>query len=276
MVSPNFLNYYHPPFPICVIWWSAQRINLKISRMASIFIVQAQKAGPSIVCSLVRNFGIWAFYHTSKVSFEGSRQRGPQSSPLSSSDKGTKCSSSLSSSVTKSHRHRSRPPSLGWGIMSRMAWSTRTTRKRRKRTMSQCTTLRAAAPCCQCSCQLPATPRLHNAPRECAIRMPRGKAANTGTRGPITPATGPGQASTRFCNLAEALLATGATFGNKPAKSVCSFCVLQLQSHPGAGDRRQGDRGQKIGDDCSSAVVIPHHSDSQPPFATPPSLLLTR
>ena len=51
-----------------------------------------------------------------------------------------------------------------------------------------------------------AAPRLHNAPRECAIRMPRGKAANIGARGPITPATGPGQASTRFCNLAEALL----------------------------------------------------------------------
>jgi len=45
-----------------------------------------------------------------------------------------------------------------------------------------------------------AAPRLHNAPRECAIRMPRGKAANTPARGPITPATGPGQASTRFCN----------------------------------------------------------------------------
>jgi len=25
---------------------------------------QTQKAGPSIVCSLVRDFGIWAFYHT--------------------------------------------------------------------------------------------------------------------------------------------------------------------------------------------------------------------
>ena len=71
-----------------------------------------------------------------------------------------------------------------------------------------------------------AAPRLHNAPRECAIRRPRGKAANTGARGPITPATGPGQASTRFCNLAEALLA-GATNGHKAAKSVCSFCVLQ-------------------------------------------------
>ena len=54
-----------------------------------------------------------------------------------------------------------------------------------------------------------AAPRLRNAPRECAIRMPRGKAANTGAHGPISPATGPGQASTRFCNLAEALLATG-------------------------------------------------------------------
>ena len=31
LVSPNFLNYYHPPFPICVIWWSAQKINLKIA-----------------------------------------------------------------------------------------------------------------------------------------------------------------------------------------------------------------------------------------------------
>ena len=53
-----------------------------------------------------------------------------------------------------------------------------------------------------------AGPSLHNAPRECAIRMPRGKVANTGARGPITPVTGPGQASTLFCNLAEALLAT--------------------------------------------------------------------
>ena len=70
-----------------------------------------------------------------------------------------------------------------------------------------------------------AAPRLHNAPRECAIHMPRGKAANTAARGPITPATGPGQASTRFCNLAEALLATGATFGNKAAKSVCSLKI---------------------------------------------------
>jgi len=101
-----------------------------------------------------------------------------------------------------------------------------------------------------------AAPRLHNAPRECAIRMSRGKAANTGARGPITPATGPGQASTRFCNLAEALLATGATFDNKVAKSVSSFCVLQLHNHPGADDRRHGDCGQKIGDNCSSAVVI--------------------
>jgi len=58
-----------------------------------------------------------------------------------------------------------------------------------------------------------AVPALRNAPRECVIRMPRGKAPNTGARGPITPSTGPGQASTRFCNLAEeALLATGATF----------------------------------------------------------------
>ena len=90
------------------------------------------------------------------------------------------------------------------------------------------------------SVQLPAAtaaPRLHNAPRECAIRMPRGKAANTGARGPITPATGPGQVST----LAEALFATGATFGHKVAKSVCSFCVLQVHSHPGAEDRRQCD-----------------------------------
>ena len=46
-----------------------------------------------------------------------------------------------------------------------------------------------------------AAPRLHNALRECAIRMPRGKAANTAARGPITPATGPGQASTRFCTV---------------------------------------------------------------------------
>jgi len=117
------------------------------------------------------------------------------------------------------------------------------------------------------SVQLPAAtvaPRLHNAPHECAIRMPRGKAANTGARGPITPATGPGQASTRFRNLAEALLATGATFGNKAAKSVCSFCVLQLHSHPGAEDRRHGDRGQKIGDDCSSAVAIPPSTCAYP------------
>jgi len=55
-------------------------------------------------------------------------------------------------------------------------------------------------------------PELRNAPRECAIRMLRGKAANTGARGPITPATGLGQVSTRFCNMAEALLATGAIF----------------------------------------------------------------
>jgi len=49
--------------------------------------------------------------------------------------------------------------------------------------------------------QLPAAtaaPRLHDAPREVAIRMPRGKAANTGARGPITPATGPGQASSTY------------------------------------------------------------------------------
>ena len=38
-----------------------------------------------------------------------------------------------------------------------------------------------------------AAPRLYNAPRECVIRMPRGKAANTGARGPITPATAPGR-----------------------------------------------------------------------------------
>ena len=81
-----------------------------------------------------------------------------------------------------------------------------------------------AAPFCQCNCI--ATPSVHNAPRECAIRMPRDKAANTGARGPVTPDTGPGQVSTRFCNLAEALFTTGATFGNKVAKSVCSFCVL--------------------------------------------------
>ena len=128
------------------------------------------------------------------------------------------------------------------------------------RTMSRCTTLRAAAPCRQCSRQLPLQPpgctTLHASVRF----MPTGKAANPRARGPITPATGPGQASTRFCNLAEALLATGATFGNKAAKSVCSCCVLQLHSHLGAEDRRHGIRGQKIGDDCSSAVAIPTSS----------------
>ena len=33
-------------------------------------------------------------------------------------------------------------------------------------------------------------PRLHNAPRECAIRMPTGKAANPRARGPIGPRAG--------------------------------------------------------------------------------------
>ena len=70
-------------------------------------------------------------------------------------------------------------------------------------------------------------PRLHNASREVAIRMPRDKATNTGARGPNMPATVPGQASTRFCNLAEALLATGATFGNKTAKSVSSLKITK-------------------------------------------------
>jgi len=49
-------------------------------------------------------------------------------------------------------------------------------------------------------------PGLRNASRECAIRMRRGKATNTGARGPITPTTGPGQASTCFCNLAKRCL----------------------------------------------------------------------
>ena len=57
-----------------------------------------------------------------------------------------------------------------------------------------------------------AVPGLRNTPRECVIHMPRGKVANTGAHRPIMLATGPGQASTRFCNLAEALLATGLTF----------------------------------------------------------------
>ena len=98
-----------------------------------------------------------------------------------------------------------------------------------------------------------AAPRMHNAPHECAIRMPRGKAVNTGARGPITPATGPGQVST----LAEALFATGATFGHKVAKSVCSFCVLQVHSHPGAEDRRHGDSDV----DGSSYNLICFHDD---------------
>jgi len=185
---------------------------------------------------------IWAFYHTSQTSKSQFRRFETERPSVIIRKREIE-------SVIK------RPPSLGWGIMSRMAWSTRTTRKRRKRTMSRCTTLRPA---------VTAAPRLHNAPRECAIRMPRGKVANTGARGPITPATGPGQASTRFCNLAEALLATGATFGFKVAKSVSSFCVLQLHNDPGADDRRHGDRGQKIGDDCSSAVAIPPSTRAHP------------
>ena len=31
LVSPNFLNYYHHPFPIWAIWWAVPRINLKIA-----------------------------------------------------------------------------------------------------------------------------------------------------------------------------------------------------------------------------------------------------
>jgi len=50
---------------------------------------------------------------------------------------------------------------------------------------------------------------------------------------------------------------SGATFDFKAAESVCSCCVLQLHNHPGADHRRQGDCGQKICDDCSSAVAIP-------------------
>ena len=126
--------------------------NLRSSEL----ILQAPFKVTFFVKCLVRDFVIWAFYHTSKVSFEGSRQRGPQSSPESSSK--TASSKEHIKPVIKSHRHRARPPSLGWGIMSRMAWSTRTTRKMRTRTMSRCMTLRAAAPCCQCSRQLPLQP----------------------------------------------------------------------------------------------------------------------
>ena len=75
-----------------------------------------------------------------------------------------------------------------------------------------------------------AAPRLYNAPRECAIRMPTGKAANPRARGPITPATGPGQASTRFCNLAEALLATSDIWQQSCKVSQFVLCPAAPQS----------------------------------------------
>jgi len=43
--------------------------------------------------------------------------------------------------------------------------------------------------------------------------------------------------------------------------------VLQLNNHPGADHRRQGDRGQKIGDEYSSAVATPPSTRAYP-FAT--------
>jgi len=54
------------------------------------------------------------------------------------------------------------------------------------------------------SVQLPAACNSQAAQRSARVcdSHARGKAANTGARGPITPATGPGRASTRFCNLA--------------------------------------------------------------------------
>ena len=87
-----------------------------------------------------------------------------------------------------------------------------------------------------------AAPRLHNAPRECVIRMPTGKAANPQARGPITPATGPGQASTRFCNLAEALLATSSASATKlQSQSVRSVsCSCTVTRAPRTADRATG------------------------------------
>ena len=63
------------------------------------------------------------------------------------------------SNVQSAHQasHQVSPPPCA-AAEPRMAWSTRTTRKRRTRTMSRCTTLRAAAPYCQCSRQLPLQP----------------------------------------------------------------------------------------------------------------------
>jgi len=124
-----------------------------------VLILQARIAAPFFVSRLVQNLGIWAFYHTSQTSKSQFRrfetERPSVISRVIIQQREIESVHQDSHQVRKSHCHRARPPSLGWGIMSRMAWSTSTTRKTRKRTMSRCMTLRAAAPCCQCNCQLP-------------------------------------------------------------------------------------------------------------------------
>jgi len=124
--------------------------------------------------------------------------------------------------------------------MSRMAWSTRTTRKRRKRTMSQCTTLRAAAPCCQCSCQLPATPRLHNAPRECAIRMPEARRPTLGRADLLRQPQAPGGLRRvsvtwrRRCLPRERHLAT--KLQSESPHSLCYNCIITPQKTARMGE----------------------------------------
>ena len=182
---------------------------------------------------LVRDFGIWAFYHTSQTSksqfrrFETERpsvifrviirQREIESS-----------SSQSSSSKVSLPLCAAAEPRMGDHESDGLEYQD--DEEEEEEDDEPVHDLTGGGALLSGSCQLPLQLPGYNAPRECAIRMPRGKAANTRARGPITPATGPGQASTRFCNLAEALLTTGATFGHKAAKSVCSFCVLQLHS----------------------------------------------
>jgi len=86
--------------------------------------------------------------------------------------------------------------------MSQMAWTTRTNEEEEEEDEEVVHDLTGGG--ALAALQPPAAsavPGLRNTPIECVIRMPRGKAANTGARGPITPSTGPGQASTRFFNL---------------------------------------------------------------------------
>jgi len=151
-----------------------------------------------------------------------------------------KCSSSQSSSV-KVSPPRSRPPSLGWGIMSRMAW-TSTTRKRRTRTMSRRATLRAAALCRQCSRQLPLQPP-GCATLRASVRFacPEARRPTLGRTDLFRQPRAPGRPRRVSVTWRRRCSPRGATFGHKAAKSVCSFCVLQLHSQPGAEDRRQCD-----------------------------------